>query len=126
HEGFDLYSMPLEPDRYLHALPPPERPEPPPDPGVLDWPIRDYNALPTLRPRRYEVEYGDGRFGKALNVVVRGSDAVGLHSFTLRGTYQTDLDGLTWGASYGYHRLPFSFSLSLYRDVVPRMGTNIG
>jgi hypothetical protein len=125
-EGFDLFALPLDPARYLEAPPPPKRPDPPTDPGTRRWPVRDYNPLPTLRPRRYEVEYGDGQFGKALSVRIAGEDAVGLHGINLRGTYQTELDGLTWGAGYSYRYLPFTFNASLFRDVVPRAGLRIG
>ena len=134
-EGFDLYSMPFEPARFLDALPyADDRPQPLPDRAGRKWPVDDYNPLPTLRPRAYELEYfgNAGRFGgDALRITTRGSDAVGLHAFAASATLEFGASGVAdfadpvepiFSLDYVYRRLPFDFRATLFRSAAPRRG----
>jgi hypothetical protein len=119
-EGFDLFSMPLTEKNFLEPLPPRSRPEPPPEPARVQWPVRPYAPLQTLRPRSVSIDYGPGNFGQAIGGRVDGSDIVGLHSIGVSLTYQTAIDQWSGSVGYGYTPLPVSLSMSVFRDVVPR------
>ncbi|MCA9593178.1 MAG: PD40 domain-containing protein [Myxococcales bacterium] len=127
-DGFDLFSMPLDAARYLKAPPPPgPRPIPHPDPPRRHYPVEEYNPLPTLRPRAYELKLGPGTFGDALSIITRGSDIVGHHAFALSLLVESPDQGEVSGsAAYAYRRLPFDFSASLFRRVAPRTGYRYG
>lgn len=121
HEGFDLFSLPLDESQWLDAPPPPtNRPLPQDEPPSTQWPVESYNPWPTLRPRTLDISYGQGTFGNALTVTVHGSDIVGLHGATARMTYQTELEQFTGSLAYSYNRLPFFFNATAFRDVFPR------
>lgn len=124
--GFDLYSMPFEPSHFLPALEPEPRPEPNPDPAPREWPVAPYNPLPTLRPHRYDIQYGTGLFGNALTVAVSGSDIAGRHGFSASLTYNTGIDSFTGSLGYSYGGLPFGFGMSGFRSLVPRSPFVVG
>jgi hypothetical protein len=128
-DGFDLYSMPFSAERFLEAPPANStRPEPPPEPPREKWPVYRYSAWSTLRPRNYALDYGTGTFGRTLTVNVRGDDIVGLHSLVASGTYYSGIESFAGSVGYAYHPLPFSLSVSGFRDIAPRSpftnGTN--
>ncbi len=127
-DGFDLFSMPLDPSRYLDAPPAPgPRPHPHPDPPKRHWPVEKYNPLRTLRPRAYDLKYGPGTFGNALSVIARGSDIVGHHAFGVSLLIeQPDKGEVSGSIAYAYRRLPFDFSASIFRRVAPRTGYRYG
>jgi hypothetical protein len=121
--GFDLYSMPFDP----RALPPapeyvPDRAEVPPEPPRGRWPVSRYNPLPSLRPRSLDLEYGPGTYGHAVVVRAMGADVVGHHSITGAATFETEETMPYAGVTYGYNRLPFGFTSSVFRSFAPRRG----
>lgn len=124
--GFDLFSMPLERQRYLEPLAPPERVDGRVAIAPAAWPVSPYNPIKTLGPRSYELRYGTGTFGNALTVQTEGSDAVGLHAFEAAVTFETE--GPEWLArlNYWYLGLPFNMTIGLFRNAAPRRGYRVG
>ncbi|HTQ04961.1 MAG TPA: hypothetical protein VMI54_13940 [Polyangiaceae bacterium] len=119
-DGFDLYTLALDPARYLPAAPPEdERPVPP---GLVHrtWPVSDYAALPTLAPRAFSVSYGQGTFGNAFTLTANGADAIGRHAVTASLTLETRHADLLGELDYAYFELPFAFRASLFRSAAPR------
>jgi hypothetical protein len=123
-QGFDLYSMPFEPGRFLPALPfDDERPHAHTEPSLSRFKIEPYNPLPTLRPRAYEIEYfsNAGTFrGDAVQLLTTGNDAVGHHAFAALLTL--DLEQPSEPAAvldYAYGRLPFDFRFTFFRSARP-------
>jgi hypothetical protein len=126
--GFDLYRMPLEPARFLDALPAPNERAPVGEPSVdRKWPVVRYDPLPTLRPHAYSLAYGLGTFGNTLTLSTQGSDAVGLHGFSASLAVPTSGTGEVQGSlDYFYDRLPFLFRASAFRAAVPRSDYQYG
>ncbi len=126
-KGFDLFRMPIEPTNWLEPLPPPERPE-----GIVTlptkhYPVTRYDPLPTVRPRRYDVTFGTGSFGRnVLTVSTTGSDAVGHHAYGAAVTFEPN--GPEWRGSldYFYLRLPFDFHAGLFRLAQPQRNYRVG
>lgn len=119
--GFDLFAMPLERSRWLEPLPYADpRGETETRPTTRRWPVTRYNPLPSLRPRRFEVEYGPGNFGDALTVSTDGSDAVGLHGLAARLTVELEVARPQVGLDYVYLGLPFAFRMSAFHSSAPR------
>lgn len=119
-DGFDLYAMQLDPARYLPAAPPAS--ERPFAPGLArrTWPVKPYDALPTLAPRAFSVSYGQGTFGNALTLSTNGADAIGRHSIAASLTLETRHADLLGELDYGYFELPFAFRASVFRSAAPR------
>lgn len=120
-DGWDLYSLPLDRSQWLAALPAVDRR--PVDSGVADtrWPVKPYNPLPSLRPRSYTVDYATGSYGgEALTLATSGTDAVGMHAFSLALTVESEHPELQGSFDYSYHRLPYAFRASVFRSVAPR------
>jgi hypothetical protein len=121
-KGFDLYELPLDPARYLPALDPPSDRLPPVEPGMSHaWPTEAYDPLPTLRPHAWTFKYGDGNFGKELQITTSGADVIGRHAFDLSIGVPTTTDAKLGAepqlnANYYYNRLPFGFRFALFRD----------
>jgi Omp85 superfamily domain/WD40-like Beta Propeller Repeat len=121
HRGYDLFSMPLQRDRWLPALPyVDQRPASPPEGPERHWKIRDYNPLPTLGPHAYSLSYGPGTFGQALQIAAQGSDIVGLHSFSATLTVESQQAEPAISIGYAYHGLPFVFRANVFRRAAPR------
>ena len=127
HEGFDLFSMPIERSRFLAALPyRDDRPERHPEAETVHYPVERYDPLPTLRPRAYEIDYGPSVFGQAVKLTTVGSDIVGHHAFAATALMHTEEGETTGSFAYAYRRLPFDFRLSLFRSAAPRTGYRYG
>jgi hypothetical protein len=124
--GYDLFSMPFEPATFLPALPyVQDRPDVPPAPPHVSYEREPYNPLPSLRPRAFSLNYGPGTFGQALVVSAYAQDAVGLHAFSGQVSVEST-EGLPYaGLAYGYHRLPFDYSASVFRTLSPRKGYRV-
>lgn len=125
-DGFDLWSMPLEPARHLPA--PPEVPERPGLPPADDarWPVEPYSPWRTVRPRAYEVDLVTGSLGDALLFTTSGADLVGHHAFS--GALNVAFDEGEWSgsAAYAYRRLPFDMGLRVFRSTSMRRGYRFG
>jgi len=119
--GFDLYALPLDPARFLPALPYVDRrPSPRPRPSTARWPVRRYRPGETLRPRAYTVDVGPGTFGNAVIITTTGSDAANLHATTATLAID-DVEGLSDAAvDYAYAGLPATLRARLSRRAAPR------
>ena len=126
-DGFDLFSMPLDPSSWLDPVDPPlYRASPHPDPPLQRWRVEPYNPLPTLRPRAYEVELGPGSFGETLKVTTTGFDVVGHHAFAATLLTPFERGEPSGSIAYAYRRLPMDFTLSAFRSAAPRRGYQYG
>jgi WD40-like Beta Propeller Repeat len=126
--GFDLFSMPLEPSRFLPAPAALDDRAEGFEPGLSHaWPIESFNPLPTLRPRAYTLAYGPGTFGNTLTVATSGADAIGRHAFDASLAIPvTDHGEVQGSGDYAYNRLPFSFRASVFRSATPRADYRYG
>jgi hypothetical protein len=124
-QGFDLYSMPLEPSRFLEPAPAPLPRAGRASVAPRRYPVRPYSALPTLRPYSLGLSYGTGTFGNALTIQTTGSDALNRHAFTASITLESEGE---WQGlfDYSFSRLPFTLHETLYRSVSPRSNYRVG
>ncbi|HVU01021.1 MAG TPA: hypothetical protein VHE30_04685 [Polyangiaceae bacterium] len=123
--GYDLFSMPFDERRFLPALPPPDdRPEPPPEPPRVRYPVTTYDPWDTMRPFAYALDVGPGTWGEGISARVSGSDIAGLHSFGASLNYQPT--AVTGAVSYAYNGLPASLTLSGVRSIFPRAPILVG
>ena len=121
-EGFDLHAMPLDPARFLPALPPPDdRPDPQPEPGSVPMVLRRYNPLTTLAPRAFTLNTQPGKYGStALLIGAFGSDAIGLHAIDAQILTEPAAPAPDFSLSYTYGRLPADLGVRLFQVVAPR------
>lgn len=121
-KGFDLWSMPIDPARFLDALPPPnDRPDPPAIQEHVPMKWSRYNPARTALPRNYSVNYGPGAYSNnALTVEAYGSDVVGLHEMTASITSDFAAPAPRVTLDYAYLRLPVNLRLRLFHAVSPR------
>ncbi len=121
-KGFDLWSMPIDPARFLDALPPPnDRPDPPAIQEHVPMKWSRYNPARTVLPRAYSVNYGPGTYSNnALTVEAYGSDVVGLHEMTASITSDFAAPAPRVTLDYAYLRLPVNLRLRLFHVVSPR------
>ncbi|MEZ4294119.1 MAG: BamA/TamA family outer membrane protein [Polyangiaceae bacterium] len=125
--GFDLYSMPLDPARFLD---PPAPPPPRPDPRSSVPPVRmtksAYSPLPTVRPRTFFLDVAPGKFsGTALSLTTDGEDIAGLHRIGARITVDPEAPSPDFAVSYNYSRLPFDIGVRFFHAVSPRGGFRV-
>jgi hypothetical protein len=119
--GFDLFSLPLAEKEWVTAVPARvDRPEPPPEPPHLDWPVEPYDPWVTMRPHNFTLDYGGGNFGNTLIIGVGGSDIVGNHGLFLSLREHPEIGQLSGSLSYSYSRLPVALSMSAFRSLAPR------
>ncbi len=127
HEGFDLFSMPLDESKWTVAEPYSDvRPAPPPEPHARTFPVQDYSPFETLRPRKYSVMINQGDFGYQTTLTVSGTDLASWHSLTGNITSAFDKPGFQGALSYTYSRLPFDVGLGVYRSLSARGGFGAG
>jgi WD40-like Beta Propeller Repeat/Omp85 superfamily domain len=121
-KGFDLWSMPIDPARFLDPLPPPtDRGEPPAVDDNVPMKWGRYQPLKTVLPRNFGVSYGPGTYGNnALTVETYGSDVVGLHEMSASMTVDFDAPAPRVVLDYGYNRLPMNLRLRLFHSIAPR------
>jgi hypothetical protein len=125
-DGFDLYELELDPERYLPAAPPLNDRSPAPEPPAGNYEVKPYRAFPTLLPRAYTVSYGGGTFGPVLRIATTGVDAIGRHAFAADASIQTRSGDVLGSLSYSYGRLPFGFSTTLFRGAALRSDYRYG
>jgi hypothetical protein len=120
-DGFDLHAMPNDRSSWAPAAPyEVKRPDPPSPPPHHDWPRGPYNALPTLRPYAYQLQYGPGTFGKTLTISTSGADVAGLHYFALNLAVNSAQAEPQASLAYTYGRLPFDYTATLFRYLSPQ------
>jgi hypothetical protein len=126
--GHDLYTMPLDPARFLPAPTTlPERPDPATEPGDVALKRHPYNPLPTVLPRSYLLNVGPGIYGSySFSLTAAGGDVVGHHGVSANIVAEPSAPGPTAASvSYSYNRLPVDFSVAVFRNVVPRGGYHV-
>lgn len=123
-EGFDLYEMPLDPARFLPALPAPtDRPDPPPEPGAVPFKRTRYSPLPTIAPRAFRLDLTPGKFGpNALTISALGGDVVGHHGLGVSMVVDPDAPSPDVYVDYAYRRLPVDLGVRFFSAVNPRAG----
>lgn len=123
-DGFDLYTMPLDPAQFLPAPPPPpDRPDPPTEPGAVPLRRSRYNPLRTVGPRALSFAYKPGYFSpNALTLSARGSDVVGHHSLGATVTVDSGAPEPTFSVDYVYGRLPVDMTVRFAHSLGPRSG----
>ena len=125
-KGFDLFVMPLDPSRFLPALPYENyRSDPPPLPVHHDYPVHAYNPLATLFPRAYTGSVGPGDFGYEATISASATDISGLHSISMSITSELQNPSLQPDVSYSYGGLPVDLSLHVYRNIAPGSGYSL-
>lgn len=126
--GHDLFSMPLEPSRYLEApSAPTTRPQPLDEPPKVVLKKRRYRPIETLRPRSYSVDYRQGNFGaSALSFDIRGADIARHHAFAARLVADFGAPVPQGSVGYEYTRMPFDVGVQVGNRVAPRAGYRIG
>lgn len=127
-KGYDLYSMPLDPARFLDAPGAPnDRPDPVADLVPVKMTKKPYNAFFTVRPRTWAAELAPGKFSDtAFSLTTDGADIAGLHRVGLRVTADPAAPSPDFALSYSYSRLPVDFGVRLFHSVSPRGGYRIG
>ncbi len=121
-KGYDLYSMPIDPSRFLDALPAPtDRPDPPsnPDPPPMKW--SKYRPSGTVLPRNYSVQFAPGTYSQnAITVETVGADVANFHEVRASLTADFAAPAPRVSLTYSYLRLPVNLQLRLYHVVAPR------
>lgn len=127
-EGYDLYTMALDPARYLDApAAPDDRPSPPEDARLGEVTRSRYNPLTTLAPRSFLFNYKPGSYGdNELVLSASGSDVLGHHSIGVTINVDPGAPEPTGDIAYTYGRLPVNLSISAYHSVAPRTNYRIG
>lgn len=122
--GYDLFKMPLDPARFLPALPPPEdRPDLPPEPSPVRMVRKRYNPLYTLAPRSFQLDTQPGKYGSnAFVISALGTDAVGNHALLASVIGEPAAPAPDLSLEYAYTRLPFDLGLRVVRSYTPRGG----
>ncbi len=124
-EGFELYEIELDRERWTPA--PPyidDRPDPVAiGPGEFAVsPPRPYRPLDTLPPNSYSFGLAVNTLGNTLQLSTAGADVVGHHGYQLATTIGLDYEGINVGGSYSYRRLWPSLSVSGSRSLSSRGG----
>lgn len=124
HEGFDLFSMPLDPARFLDAPASGQhRPAPLPEPRQVPVEKHKYSPIETFGPKSWFFSIGQGYFGGvAVTFETSASDIVGHHQVSANATFDVDSPEPRGGISYTYARLPVNLGASLSRTTLPRLG----
>ena len=125
-DGFDLFTMPLDPRTFTEA----ERyvDDHPPAPVIEEknWQTHTYNPVPSIWPRKYGISITEGSFGRVVTITAGGADAAGLHTVNVSTTTEIEKPEFQGGITYTYFGLPFDASVSLSRTITPRGDYTIG
>jgi hypothetical protein len=119
-DGFDLFELELDAERFLPALTPPSERATPSEPPDVTYPVSPYRAFPTVLPRAYSISFGEGTFGPVLRVITTGVDAIGRHSFVADASIETRNGDVLGSLSYSYGRLPCGFTTSVFHGAALR------
>jgi len=127
HDGYDLFVMALDEDRWLDAMPSEEtRPAPPYEPATSQFITRPYDPWRTLQPRSYSIRVTPGSFGEESIVTASAADVAGWHALTAQLTTDWGRPELEGAISYYYGRLPFDVGVSAFRQIAPAGGYAVG
>jgi len=128
-EGYDIFSMKLDPARFLSApAAPADRAEPYPEPARVKLEKSRYNPLATLRPHSYFLNIGPGNYSStAVTFTASGSDLVGHHSIGAAIRFDPGAPEPRVDLEYGYGGFPVDLGAGFTRQVVPRTrGFSVG
>jgi hypothetical protein len=90
------------------------------------WDPKPYSAWSTLGPRRFGVQVTEGSLGRVVIMSAAQTDITGFHTVSASNTVELERPDVQGSLGYTYSRLPFDFSISAYRSVIPRGGYAIG
>jgi hypothetical protein len=125
--GYDLYELPLDPTAWLPARDYVDD-KPPPlairDSEAKVFGPRRYRALETLAPQSWTGTFNYGSTSTA-SLLTGGSDAMGLHSYSLALSTDSDKAAMNVGASYGYSGLRPGVRVAGARTLLDRSGFRI-
>ncbi|HEY0484080.1 MAG TPA: hypothetical protein VGD37_41460 [Kofleriaceae bacterium] len=125
--GYDLYEIALDPASWLAARdhiddrPPPVMIR---DTETAVSPPRPYRALESLAPQTWGVNYRLGDVSTA-SIQTGGSDAAGLHNYSLVVSTDSDQKAANLGASYSYTGLRPGMRIAAARSLIQRGGFRI-
>ncbi|HVK87667.1 MAG TPA: DPP IV N-terminal domain-containing protein [Kofleriaceae bacterium] len=125
--GYDLYELPVDRASWLPARAMvDDRPAPSAirDDSAEVSASRPYRAVETLAPQTWTAQLNQGDT-PSLAIQTSGSDAFGLHSYSLAVGLRLDNGEANIGASYGYGRMRFPLRFALSRTLVERGGLRI-
>jgi Tol biopolymer transport system component len=126
--GYDLYELPIDratwlPARdYFDAKPPPVHI---PDDETRVSAPRPYRALETLAPQTWTLNVTTNGTSPTASIQTGGSDAVGLHGYSLAISEDLQHGDTDIGASYGYSGLRPSINISGARTLLDRGGWKV-
>jgi hypothetical protein len=122
--GHDLFTMPIEPARFLPAITStPERPDPATEPEDVPLRKHPYSPLPTVAPHNWIASLGPGNYSpNAVTLTANGGDVVGHHGISASVTFDPSAPSPSINVGYTYSRLPVDFSAQFFYSVVPRYG----
>jgi hypothetical protein len=125
--GYDLYELPVDRNTWLAAHDFIDDKPPPLDIRDDDAPVsppRAYRALESLAPQAWtaQLQLGDS---PSTSIQTAGSDAVGLHSYSLAVGVDLDDGTTSVGAAYAYSGLRPNVRVSGARSYVTRGGLKI-
>lgn len=125
--GYDLYEVRLDPSTWLSAHDYLDD-KPPPivirDGEAKALGPRPYRALETLAPQNWKGTFNVGTTSTA-TLSTGGADAVGLHSYSLVLSTDSDKGAMNVGASYGYQGLRTGLRVAAARTLLDRSGFRI-
>jgi len=111
-KGYDLYRLPIDPERSLPALPSFERPNARPLPVPAEVASEPYQPLHTLWPRAWELSQDEDGEGARLVATTAGGDVVGFHDYSVTTTVSLETGNVGVGASYSYAQPRFPVLMS--------------
>jgi hypothetical protein len=125
--GYDLYEIRLDPAAWLPARD--FLDDKPPARVIRDDETRvsaprPYRALETLAPQTWGLNYSLGD-SSSVSITTGGTDAVGLHSYSLALSTDSDRGALNLGASYSYNGLRPGLRIAGARTLLDRSGFRI-
>jgi hypothetical protein len=115
--GWDLHTMPFQPDEARPAggmTEPPDEPPPAPEPNA-EAEVVPYNPLPSLLPRYWMIGLTTSTDDTLVQVVTGMSDAVGRHSIAAELDYGIGERALSTRAAYSYTGMGPSLHLGFSR-----------
>jgi len=133
-QGYDIWTMKLDPAEFFAPLPVQDDlpqiddPNPPLTPG-LERPLsarsRRYQPIRTLYPRTLLPAVADitsSIFGTEIGATFQVTDVLGFHALTARGGYHTAFDAPIGSLSYRYSQLLPGFTFGFGRGFAQRNG----
>jgi len=126
--GYDVSRMPFDPATFVRvdAAEAPARPPPAPIPPEEIYPVRRYDALPTLRPHWWLPYAAADALGTTLGAITSGFDAAGRHDYQAAAWWALDSRQPGWDVVYTNHTLYPDVSVTTLRDVETASGAGPG